>query len=80
MFTILGRIAAIGLLILGMLIIAMALSVIAIDDPAEKAAAMERYVIYSTGKKMDQGLYCIFAAIILGVLTDISVRLKNLKE
>ena len=80
MFTILGRFAAIALLVLGVLNIAMALSITSIDDPAEKATAIGSYLTKSTGKTIDQSLYYIFAAIVLGVLTDISTRLKKPKE
>lgn len=66
-FTLVGRIVAWVVFVLGLVLVLMGYSLIA--DPA---AAAQYLGGRSPGKVVDQGLYAIAFAVVLGVLTDIS--------
>lgn len=76
-FTKLGRIVAVLAVAFGVLRLAMAIMVLSSEDPASAAPAF--LGTKTTGQALDRGIYTIVFGILVGVLTDISVSVANLR-
>jgi hypothetical protein len=78
-FTHLGRVAAILVLVLGILSITIGM-LIATETVGPYADAVARYAPgkSSSGQMIDRGTYLLAFSIVLGILTEISYALKRL--
>ena len=74
-FTHFARVIAYFALVLGLLRILTAVFVLLTDDPAQAARAL--LGSKTTGQAIDQGLYTIVFAVLLGVLVEISQHLSK---
>ena len=74
-FTKMGKVLAVGAILIGVLRVVMTIAIIQSDNPA--AMAREYLGSNPTGYYIDQGIRYVIFGIVIGILTDISRTLSS---